>query len=115
MFYDDTFKDEYSHEHVRLARETGRAWAEREWADWSESTQGSGSSWPYQAEDAIARIRFDPDDETEDQSEREAELAEVCGRAAKERWDELMTAFEADNRAAKERWDEMLAAIEAGQ
>lgn len=109
MFYD---------EHVRLARETGRAWAEREWADWSESTQGSGSSWsswPYQAEDAIARIRFDPDDETEDQSEREAELAEICNRAAKERWDELMTAFEADNRAAKERWDEMLAAIEAGQ
>ena len=87
--YDDTLNDDAAHTDVIRAREAGRAWAERE----HEAT-GSGE-WYAVDSDARALVAFPPAADVEDMHERELELARICNRAARERWEE-MTAEEVE-------------------
>jgi hypothetical protein len=85
--YDNTLSDEYTHEHVRAAREAGRDWAERE-LDLSEGRCVS-SVWHPTDADARPLVSFPSGSEIEDQLERELELASICNDAARKRWAEL--------------------------
>lgn len=88
-FYDNTLKDEYSHAHVRAAREAGRAWAEREYEAAEGASRTDPTAWYPTDADARPLVSFPPDSEVEDQVERELELAEICNSAARKRWAEL--------------------------